>query len=112
MHRLVVLIASILLFACKPAEPQIGRDLPSTYAEGEQVFDRRVKVRFPAGTSEQSVIAELHRQGFRLLPTREGVRDATFIRDEWIFQTIWSVRWRAKDGRIQEIWGVYGGRAP
>ncbi len=102
----------ILLFGCNPAEPEIGRGLPTGYAEGERLFDRRVKEMFPIGTSEERLLEELQKQGFELLPAFDGVNDATFTRDNWIFQTIWSVRWRAEEGRIKDIWGVYGGRGP
>ena len=101
-----------LLAACQQKVPEIGRDLPSNYAEGEQIFDQRIKARFPAGTDEKQAIEELQGQGFQLSPSMEGVRDATFIRKEAVFQTIWSMRWRANDGKISEVWGVYGVKAP
>ena len=106
---------AFLLAACgagSKATPEIGRDLPAEYADGTRVFDQRVKQRFPLGSSEQAMVEELERQGFRRSAAFSGVEDATFTRDELITETLWSVRWRAQAGRITEIWGVYGVTAP
>ncbi|MBV9884210.1 MAG: hypothetical protein JO276_14465 [Sphingomonadaceae bacterium] len=98
----------------KAPTPEIGRDLPSNYAEGEKVFDARVKASFPIGMSVEALLAELRRQGFGLLPEAglDSVSDATFYRDELVCLTLWSVRWHASGGCVTEIWGVYGCRAP
>ena len=58
------------------AIPEIARDLPVNFAEGEQVFDARLKARFPVGTMELAVIQELERQ--RFLDHQGGKR---FVRD-------------------------------
>lgn len=100
-----------MLSGCGASEPEIGRGLPSRYAEAEPLFDQRVKDRFPPGTDEKRLVGELKKQGFEVLPTHGDVNDATFKRG-WIVQTLWSVRWRAKDNRVTEIWGVHGGRGP
>lgn len=34
------------------------------------------------------------------------------IRQGTVIQKLWSVRWHPTDGRIDEIWGVYGVIAP
>jgi len=101
-----------LLVACKSDVPDLGRDLPPNFSDGERVFDQRVKARFPIGMSESELIAELQREGFDLRPSVDDVQDASFVRSQLIFQTIWSVRWRATAGAVSEVWGVYGGRAP
>ena len=94
-----------------PRTPALGRDLPANYVEAERVFDRRVKERFPRGTSEDTLKAEVLKQGFKLLPAYSNTQDATAYRG-WIIKRLWSVRWRAERGLITEIWGVYGSRAP
>lgn len=95
-----------------PRKPALGRDLPPEYAEGEKVFDRRVKAKFPIGTSEGDLIAELRSQGFSVDFRGRCVVQSAKIERGLIFRTGWSVRWRAKAGRIEEIWGVYGVAAP
>jgi hypothetical protein len=113
MRKLLLLFLLATIAACGPAkEPDIGKGLPPNYIVGERLFDERVKRQFPIGTSEKSLVAELERQGFSKLQTYEGVHDATFKQREFPTETIWSVRWRATDGRVVEIWGVYGVRAP
>lgn len=95
-----------------PRTPPIGRDLPSNYAEGERVFDERVKAEFPIGSSEAVLIKELHRQGFSVDLAPKWAGAGATITKGLITKTIWSVRWRAKADRIQEIWGIYGAIAP
>jgi len=105
------LVGGSLLSGCGSGGPEIGRGLPAKYAEAEPLFDQRVKDRFPLGTDEKRLIEELKNQGFEVLPTYDGVKDATFKRG-WIVQTIWSVRWRANGNQVTEVWGVYAGRGP
>ena len=111
--QLLFAIPLALLAACKPV-PEIGRNLPSNYAQANAVFDKRVRTRFPVGTDETRLSEELNRQGFDLLPHHldDGVRDATFIKSEGPFETIWSVRWRVSNSKVSEIWGVHGARTP
>lgn len=92
--------------------PDLVAGLPSDVREGERAFDGRVKERFPMGTSEDAVKAELQKQGFDLLPAYDGVQDATFFRKRVPFTTLWSVRWKANSGRLTDVWGVYGIRGP
>jgi hypothetical protein len=96
-----------------PRTPLLGRNLPSTFSEGEKVFDKRVKERFPIGTSETSVVDELEGQGFSVdpAPFADEWRRAT-IRRGILIQTLWSVHWRAGANRIENIAGVYGVIAP
>jgi hypothetical protein len=93
-----------------PRTPSIGRDLPPKYDEGERVFDERVKAEFPIGSSEARLIKALRSQGFPPASSTD-MASATITRG-LIMKTIWSVRWRAKEDRIEDIWGVYGGIAP
>lgn len=107
-------LAVFLLIGCKPQAPTIGRELPSNYAEGQKIFDARLKSRFPVGTPEERLVEELGEQGFVIprIQAPDGVRYAQFTSTHLVFRTIWSVRWRADDGRVAEIWGVYGVQAP
>ncbi len=115
MPRLRSILDSISwLFGRRPRAPEIGRGLPWSYLEGERAFDARVKARYPAGTPEERLVAELHGQGFALSrhPGFDGVTVADYVSSQFVFRTIWSVRWRANQGRVRDIWGVYGVRAP
>jgi hypothetical protein len=52
----------------------------------------------------------LRNQGFSVVSSPK-MTFAT-IKRGLIIKTVWSVRWRARAGRIEEIWGVYGAIAP
>ena len=110
------LIAAVLTTACGVAIgaaeiPEIARDLPATYAEGEQVFDARLKVRFPVGTTEGAIVEELKRQGFSINEGPQG-QFATFVEQRLVVSNVWHVGWEADNGTISKVWGVYGGRGP
>jgi len=62
---------------------------------------------------EASLVGNLRRQGFRLQldPSPDGCVSATITRG-MVFRHLWTIRWRAKVGRVEEIWGVYGVIAP
>ena len=91
--------------------PALGRDLPSNYAEAEKVFDERVKAEFPVGMSEDRLVAELRKLGFRCNPDQPACKSATVTRG-LVFRHLWSVRWRASNDQVDDVWGVYGVIAP
>lgn len=96
-----------------PRTPALGRNLPSNYAEGEKVFDARVKARFPKGMPEGDLVRDLRSEGFALsAPAHEADCFSGTIARGLIFRRIWSVRWRARADRIEDVWGVYGVIAP
>ena len=94
-----------------PRTPSLGRNLPSSSDEGEKEFDRRAKAKFPVGMREADLIEELRSQGFAINSNSIDCKTATKTRGI-VFRTLWSVRWRAKSGRIEEVWGVCGFIAP
>ena len=94
-----------------PRTPALGRDLPSNYAEGEKVFNERVRTNFHIGMSESYLLTELRKQGFRCDPLRSDCKSASLMRG-LIFKHLWSVRWRARADQIEDIWGMYGVIAP
>lgn len=94
-----------------PRTPALGRDLPSNYAEGEKAFDERVKATFPIGMSEALLLQELRNQGFRCNASSPECKSAT-VTQGLIFRRLWSVRWRAKEDQIEDVWGIYGVIAP
>lgn len=90
--------------------PELAAGLPHKLPEAEVEFDARVKQRFPPGTSEDDLKAELVKQGFKLAEYRD-VHDATLYRG-WIMKAMWSVRWKSQHKRITDLWGVFGYKAP
>ena len=94
--------------------PALGRGLPSKYAEGTAVFDARVKAHFPLEMDEAAFLGELRKQGYKpdpYVPELPDFGSATFYQGV-IFVTLWSIRWRVREGRIVEVFGIYGCIAP
>ena len=114
-NRGIVLLCSALAVAgCQGAPPPLGAGLPGgTWATVSQVFDARVKARFPVGSSESSMLLELGRQKFLLsLPLTVGARySVTAVRDVPGFpcRRHWSVTWSTHSGLITDIAGSYSG---
>ena len=98
-----------LLAACQSSVPEIGRELPTDQAEANEAFDQRIKRRFPVGTDERRLVQELNRQGFKLVVKQSGWREAKFTTNYLVVEMIWSVRWRASNSIVREIWGVHFG---
>jgi hypothetical protein len=96
------------LIGCGANPPEIARDLPRDYAQGERVFEDRLKQRFPISSNEADLVAELMRQGFEMKSSRDA-RYANFSDDAFPVTTVWRIIWKASDGKITEISGIrYG----
>ena len=119
--------ASVVLASCDStslgttSKPDIGANLPEDVRLAEREFDERVKNAFVVGSEADLMIAELKWQGFEDprnwsdddgTPERyHDIRSMRYSRGS-MFRTLWSVRWKEQEGRITEIWGVYGIIAP
>lgn len=101
-----------MLFANWRRLPDLARGLPDNVTLAEAMFDERVRSRFPVGSSEAELVAHLRQEGFEAPDSSKDGRgvwhDATFWRRRWPFRTLWSVRWRARAGELEEVWGVHG----
>jgi hypothetical protein len=104
------------LFATRRRLPELAAGLPSNFDEAKEAFDARVKSRFPRGSTESELIREVEAQGFKLSsPFYSETGEwhaATLYRRRLALTTIWSLRWRSVEGRIEEVLGVYGFRGP
>jgi hypothetical protein len=88
--------------------PQIAQGMDSTFSKGDEQFKRRVRARYPIGSSEKRLLADLRAQGF-VADIRPGdLSSADLHRFMGCGDKVWSVRWRATDDRITEVFGVYG----
>lgn len=109
--------AALLLASCLPViPPPIGRGLPPEFAKANPIFDEHVKARFPVGSSEAAMIAELRRERFKIGP----LNPARPVKDKFEFgakrtATItfgcnveWIIYWAAKGDMITDIQGGYG----
>jgi hypothetical protein len=113
---LALLLASFgarLWWFGRPAPiPALLQDLgPSRGNESQKAFIARLQQRFPAGSMESALIAELRAEGFTLRSEApEQGREAAFDRGASFADPCRrgaAVRWRAEGGRISEISGGY-----
>jgi len=111
-QRLVlVIVATLCVSSCVDGPPEIGRELPRSFEQARPVFDQRVKARFPVGSDETRLLAELRRQHFVVRPSSPLSRypnAVTYKAHQLVCNVSWTVSWRAEAGRIKEIAGDYG----
>tara|TARA_R110000751_G_scaffold2018_18_gene10541 strand:- start:325863 stop:326201 length:339 start_codon:yes stop_codon:yes gene_type:complete len=108
--------ASVVLASCglgKPDIPEIGKGLSQSAIEGQEAFDARIKKRFAVGSSAEAMVSELTEQGFEESTfQKKQVRTLDYRNDRFPVHTLWSVRWREDQGKITEVWGVFGHTGP
>ncbi|HJR54946.1 MAG TPA: hypothetical protein VJ798_00060 [Rhizomicrobium sp.] len=83
--------------------PELMQNLHGNVRKAQLTFRQRVETRFPVGSAQSSLIAELKRQGFTL-------RDATAHFEQSSFPCVrdWNISWvSGPDGRIQKIAPYY-----
>ena len=111
MHRLSVVVLLCALMGCSKTPPEICRDLPPDSLQGKQLLQARLEERFPEGTEEAALWAELDRQGFMMMGT---IEEPVAFFSSGGFPPEWgcNVGWKADRGRVTGIWGAYGGNGP
>jgi hypothetical protein len=118
---LLTVCALLVLGACA-TEPEIGQGLPGASpgaSPGQSIdagaaFDRRIKARFPVGSAEAGVVAELTHEGFKISPCADPKGKgcafqhfAIWTRAASACKRDWQVLWEAADGRVTRIEGRY-----
>jgi hypothetical protein len=78
------------------------------FSNGEQQFKQRVQARYPIGSSQKRLLADLKMQGFVANVRPGDLSSAELRRFIGCGDKVWSVRWRAIGDTITEIFGVYG----
>ena len=99
-----------MLSACAAWPPLIARNLPPG-ADRTQSFDKRVKERFPVGSDEEKMLAELRHEGFTISetptePTRYRFA-ATYEARDLVCRIFWTVHWSSENTRITDIAADY-----
>ena len=124
----LALLAALGTAACgagPPREATLVRDLPNVSLKGaESVFAQRVFERFPLGSSEAHLVAELKRQGFDEfyvldqrdiaasgLPPSPSAHVAKLKWGDMVCNMGADVTWTADEsGRLTYVRGTYGER--
>jgi hypothetical protein len=115
VHRMLRITLPTLLTVClgscaKDPPPPMARDLPA--GDARAAFSRRVQERFPIGTRQQALLAELQREGFTMKKagtTRDAQfqSSATYTAYPMFCKATWTVSWSAEEGRIAATAGDY-----
>ena len=100
------------LSACQSAPPAIGKNLGGgSSADVSRAFDARVRSRFPVGSSEADMVAELEREEFKTVSQDKLVSRYPFkaYRDRpgLPCRQVWTIRWNSEVGKIIDIEGAY-----
>jgi hypothetical protein len=96
---------------CSEPPPEIARNLyGGTVLKTSHKFDQRVATRFPVGSEEGKMIAELRREHFELTEAADASHYSTARRDipGLACRDTWNIKWLSRDGKITEIQGGYG----
>jgi hypothetical protein len=104
--------AVLLLYACASPTPPIAQGLPKTFVPTAD-FDARIRQRFPIGSGEGKLIAELHAENFAITEihnlSSQYRRLAHYESHVFPCKETWTVRWVADQGQITGIEGRNSG---
>ena len=103
----MVILTITSVAGCSERPPPIGRDLPVSFGY-TPYFNNRVLRRFPAGSEETKLLAELRREHFTVTEIQDrSSRDrlsATSETDDLACKDVWTIAWTAEQGKIKVIW--------
>jgi hypothetical protein len=105
----VSVVASLVVVAIEP-KPPLTAKLHGPWGEISKEFDRRVKMKFPVGSSESRMIFELGQENFTILDKSSTQQEREATRDEYNFvcdQAAY-VYWRKdRQDRLTQVRGEY-----
>ena len=106
--RLILILTFTAVAGCSSRPPPIGRGLPISFGPTPPFNDRVVK-RFPAGSDETKLLAELRREHFTVMENRDPSSryrlSASYEISSLVCKDVWTIEWTAERGKIKEIWG-------
>jgi hypothetical protein len=109
-HMSFVAIATLSLSACYVTVPPIAQGGPKNVELVTPYFDDQVKRRFPAGSDEKHLRAELHRESFKISETNDphaGYQSTATYQEDGVCKVSWTVRWNADQGKIINTTAAY-----
>jgi hypothetical protein len=109
----VLVYAVLLLSACADPTPPIAKGLPKTFGPTSD-FDARIRQRFPIGSGEESLFAELRTEKFAITELHDVSsqyrRTAFYEFHVFPCKETWTVSWVADQGKITGIEGRNSGQ--
>ena len=91
--------------------PELARNLPSKFTEGNSVFNDRIQNKFGGVKNETEIFSELRKEGFMIIDgvNAAGRRQAVLYGSKFPCSLRWEVSWLVdKDGVISDLAGKYG----
>jgi hypothetical protein len=111
-RMMLAVFCAFVVCACSSATPSLGRGLPRTFVPTPD-FDRRIKERFPVGSEESKLLAEIHSERFAIKQNQDSSRpyrfSALYVAQSIACRESWRIQWNAEQGRIVGIEGWYSG---
>ena len=103
----LAILLTPVLSACTTSPPKLAEGLPGNVtARHDAQWDQRLRERFPVGSEESLLLAELRRQHFKVDPARGN---ASYPQPNLPCRQDWWVNWKAEGGLITEIAGEHNG---
>jgi hypothetical protein len=98
------------LSACVSSPPAMGSHLPGSSSEASNAFDQRVKARFPVGSDETTLRAELAREKFVIVREKDAPFgfSASYRANELVCRADWVIHWSVFEGKIAAVGGQFG----
>lgn len=95
---LIAALATVLLSGCYSTVPSIAQGGPKNVELVTPYFDNQIKRRFPVGSDEEKLRAELYRESFRISETNDpqvGYQYIATYQDNGVCKVVWTVRWNS-----------------
>jgi hypothetical protein len=107
--RVVGLFGVLALAGCKDLPPPLASDLPQGGDAATAAFDQRVKARFPVGSDEGTLWAELVRERFVIRASEESPPTliATQVQPQLYCRVDWTIYWHEDGVKIADIGAKY-----
>jgi hypothetical protein len=103
---------AVVVSACSNATPALVRGLPRSFVPTSD-FDIRIKERFPVGSAESKLLAELHGERFATTKIQDSSKpyrySAVYVAQSIACREWWKIQWNAEHGQIIGIEGSNSG---
>jgi hypothetical protein len=109
-HITLAALVTVWLSGCYSAVPPIARGGPKNVELVTPYFDNQIKRRFPVGSDEEKLRAELYRESFRISETNDPHMGHQYIatyQESGVCKVSWIVRWNADQGKITNTTAAY-----
>jgi hypothetical protein len=103
--------ATLALAACVDRPPPIARGLSPNIQDAQREFAELVPTRFPVGSAASDLLAELHREHFKIGPANvrhPSLQFTALVNHPGLgCRSAWDISWAAEADRITAIEGNY-----